>query len=119
MTEAEVYKLLKNDTGVSAIVGSRIYPMVAPQNVAKPYITYRVITGLKFQCIGGEIYQGNYRFQIDVWSETYSNAKAISTAVKSSLVGFMASNNINIEDDYEDETRLFRQIIDFKITDKD
>lgn len=119
MTEAEVYKLLKNDAGVNALVGGRIYPMVAPQNVVRPYMTYRVVAGLKYQCIGGEIYQASYRFQIDAWSETYSNVKAISTAVKSALVGFMASNNINIEDDYEDESELFRQIIDFKITDKD
>lgn len=117
MTEAEVYSLLKNNTGVNALVSGRIYPMVAPQNVVRPYITYRVITGLKIQCMGGEIYQGDYRFQIDVWSETYSNSKAISEAVKSALVGFMSSNNINIEDDYEDETGLFRQVIDFKIKD--
>lgn len=119
MTEAEVYNLLKNDAGVNALVGGRIYPLVAPQNVVRPYMTYRVISGLKIQCMGGEIYQGDYRFQIDVWSETYSSAKATSTAVKSALVGFMDSNSISIEDDYEDETELFRQIIDFKIKDKE
>lgn len=117
MTESDVYSLLKNNSGVNALISGRIYPMVAPQNVAKPYMTYQVVSGLKIQCIGGEIYQGNFRFQIDVWGLTYSNVKAVSEAVKSALVGFKASNNIDITDDYESETQLFRQIIDFRIKD--
>lgn len=115
MTEIEVYNLLKNNATLNTLINGRIYPLVAPQNVAKPYMTYRVITGLKLQCMSGTIYQGDFRFQIDVWGLTYSNVKAISEAVKNALVGFMDSNNINITDDYESETQLFRQIIDFKI----
>lgn len=117
MTEAEVYSLLKNDAGVNALVSGRVYPLVAPQNVAKPYVTYQVVSGLKFQCMGGQIYQGDFRFQIDVWSTTYSNVKAISEAVKNCLIGFKDSNNINIIDGYENETQLFRQIIDFNLKD--
>lgn len=115
MTEIEVYKLLKNDATIKALINERVYPLMAPQNVLKPYATYRVIAGIKLQCLGGQIYQGDYRMQIDCYSLTYSNVKAISEAVKVALVGFMASNNINIIDDYEDETGLFKQIIDFKI----
>ena len=119
MTEAQVYNLLKNDSGVKALINERVYPLVAQQNVTKPYITYRVINGLKIQCLGGQIYQGDYRMQLDCYALTYPNVKAISQAVKNCLIGFMASNNINIIDDYDDETRLFKQIIDFKIKDKD
>jgi len=117
MTESEVYLLLKNTATIKALINERVYPLVAPQNVPKPYITYRVITGLKLQCMGGQIYQGDYRMQIDCFSLTYSNVKAMSEAVKNALVGFMDSNNISIMDDYEDETALFKQIIDFKIKD--
>lgn len=117
MTESEVYLLLKNTATIKALVNERVYPLVAPQNVVKPYITYRVITGLKLQCMGGQIYQGDYRMQIDCFSLTYSNVKAISKAVKNALVGFMDSMNISIIDDYDDESQLFKQIIDFKIKD--
>ena len=119
MTEVQVYNLLKNDSGVKALINERVYPLVAPQNVTKPYITYRVINGLKIQCLGGQIYQGDYRMQLDCFALTYSNAKAISKAVKDCLIGFMASNSINIMDDFEDETQLFKQIIDFKIKNKE
>lgn len=117
MTESEVYLLLKNTATIKALINERVYPLVAPQNVVKPYITYRVITGLKLQCMGGQIYQGDYRMQIDCFSLTYSNVKAISEAVKNALVGFMDSMNISIIDDYDDESQLFKQIIDFKIKD--
>lgn len=117
MTESEVYLLLKNNATLKTLVNERVYPLVAPQNVIKPYITYRVVTGLKLQCMGGQIYQGDYRMQLDCFSLTYLNVKAISEAVKNALVGFMDSNSINIIDDYEDQTALFKQIIDFKIKD--
>ena len=119
MTESDVYQLLKSNVAIKALINERVYPMVAPQNVVKPYLTYQVISGLKLQCMGGQIYQGDYRMQIDCFSLTYSNVKAISEAVKNALIGFMTSSDINIIDDYEDETKLFRQIIDFKINNKD
>lgn len=119
MTEIQVYELLKNDTGVKALINARVYPLVAPQNVQKPYIVYRVISGLKIQCLGGSIFQGDYRMQLDCFGTSYASVKAISQAVKNCLVGFLDSHNINIIDDYDDETQLFKQIIDFKIKDKE
>lgn len=115
MTESQVYQLLKNNATLITLVNGRVYPIVAPQNVVKPYITYRVVSGLKLQCMSGQIYQGSYRMQLDCFSTTYSNVKAISEAVKSALIGFLDSNNIDIIDDYDDESQLFRQIIDFNI----
>lgn len=117
MTESDVYMLLKDDATLNSLISGRIYPLAATENVQVPYMTYQVITGLKIQCMGGEIYQGDYRFQINVWGTTYSNVKDISEAVKSSLIGFKDSNNINISDDYDPDTLLFGQIIDFKLKD--
>ena len=115
MTESEVYQLLKTNTAIKALINERVYPMVAPQNVVKPYITYQVINGNNNQCVSGGIYQKDIRFQIDCWSLKYSEVKAIKEAVVNSLVGFKASNNINVMDGYESETLLYRQIIDFKL----
>ena len=119
MTESEVYQLLKTNVAIKALISERVYPLVAPQNVVKPYITYRIVSRYEYQCMGGQIYRGDYRMQVDCFSLTYSNMKAIKEAVKNALIGFMSSDNISFMDDYEDETALFRQIIDFKIKDKD
>jgi hypothetical protein len=113
--ETDLYTHLENDVAVSALVGDKIYPMKAPQNVTSPYITYQVINDNGNQCIGGSIYQNDTRFQIDCWSKTYSEVKAIKEAVISSLIGFKSSYNMSNMDDYEPETKLYRQLIDFKL----
>lgn len=117
MVEADLYTHLKNSVAVSALVGTRIYPKVAPQNVARPYIVYHVISDVSNQCLGGGVYQNQVRVQIDCWSEKYSEVKSMKQAVKDSLIGFKSSSEIYSMDDYEPETKLFRELIDFKIKD--
>jgi hypothetical protein len=83
--------------------------------VVKPYITYQVISDNSNQCVGGTVYQSDVRFQLDCWSTKYSDVKAIKTAVINAIVGFKSSSSISVMDDYESETLLYRQMIDFKL----
>lgn len=115
MIEIDLVAHLKADATLTALIGTRIYPLTAPQNVVKPYITYQVINENNKQCVSGGIYQKDIRFQIDCWGLSYSNVKAIKEAVINRLVGFKASNNIYPSDSYEPETLLYRQIIDFNL----
>lgn len=115
MIESDLVAHLKADSALAALVSTRIYPMAAPQNVVKPYITYQVISDNSNQCIEGGIYQSDTRFQLDAWSTSYSNAKAIKAAVLNAISGFKSSNSISVMDDYESETLLYRQMIDFKL----
>ena len=113
--KADLYLHLKNDSGVSALVGERIYPMIAPQDVMTPYITYQVVNDNSNQCVGGDVYQNDTRLQVDVWDVKYSKVDEIKEAVISALIGFKSSNSISAMDEYEDETKLYRQLIDFKL----
>lgn len=115
MIEIDLVAHLKADATLTNLVSTRIYPLVAPQNVVKPYITYQVINGNNKQCISGGIYQKDVRFQIDCWGLTYSNVKAVEETVIKRLEGFKKSNNIKSMDGYEPETLLYRQLIDFKL----
>ena len=115
MVEIDLYNQLKNDAGVSALAGTRIYPKQAPQNVATPYIIYHVISDIDNQCIEGSVYQSDTRFQVDCWSKKYSEVVAMKDAVKNAIVGFKSSNSISSMDDYEPQTELYRELIDFKL----
>lgn len=117
MTEKEVYTRLKNDTTISNSIEGRIYPLVAPQNVSHPFMTYQVIAGINLQCMGGEIYQGDFRFQLNIYANSYGELKTVYEAVKNCLTGFMDSNSIMTFDDYDNETQLYKQVVDFKIKD--
>ncbi len=113
--QSELWSHLTSDTNITDLVGTRIYPLKAPQNVSSPYMTYQVVNGRNDQCMSGDVYQKDTRFQIDVWSKKYSEADAIKEAVKSSIIGFKSSYDINNNEDYEPKTELYRQIIDFKL----
>ena len=115
MVESDLYFHLKNDVAVNDLVGGRIYPKVAPQNVKTPYLVYSEMFSQDNQCVGGNIYQTDVRFQVDCWSKKYSKVKALKKAVKDSLVGFKNSYAISTMDDYESQTKLYREMIDFKI----
>ncbi len=113
--ETDLVSHLKSKTEITDLVGRRIYPMLAPQNVINPYMTYQVVSDDSNQCMGGEVYQNDTRFQIDCWSTKYSEVKAIKEAVENALIGFKSSNSISNMDDYESETQLYRQLIDFRL----
>lgn len=115
MIEIDLYNQLKNDTSVSDLVGTRIYPKVAPQNVTTPYIVYHVVNDIDNQCLSGDIYQNDTRFQVDIWGKKYSEVKQLKTAVKSSISKFKSSYDLSSMDDYEKDTELYRELLDFKL----
>lgn len=115
MTESDLVTHLKANTALTALISGRIYPIAAPQNVAKPYLVYRVISNNSNQCLEGGIYENDVRIQIDIWADTYSNAKVTKEAAVDAILGFKSSYNINVMDDYEQDTLLYRQILDFKL----
>lgn len=113
--ESELVTQLKADATLTALVDTRIYPLMAPQNVVNPYMTYQVVSDTSNQCYSGVTYQNDTRFQIDCWSAKYSQVKAIKEAVLNAIEGFKSSYSISVMDDYEPDTKLYRQLIDFKL----
>ena len=115
--ELDLVAKLKANTTLSGLVGARIYPLTAPQNVVIPYVTYQVINGRDMQCLSGNTYQEDIRIQIDCWSLSYGQVISIKDAVKASISLWKSSSDINVSDGYESDTKLFRKMIDFKIKD--
>ena len=117
MIEAELVAQLKANSTLTGLVGTRIYPLTAPQNVVIPYITYQIVNCRSMQCVSGNTYQENIRVQIDCWSLNYGQAVSIKDAVKASISQWKSSSDISFMDGFESDTKLFRKMIDFKIKD--
>lgn len=86
MIEQALYTILKDDSGVSALVGTRIDPVVLPQQPTYPAITYRR-SGVS-QIIatqGGR--QEIPAFEVSAYDETYSGVKALADAVRTAMRG--------------------------------
>ena len=89
--EPGLYAHLSAAAGVSALVGTRIYPDRLPEAAALPAITYQRVSTVAQQGIGGLAELASARVQITAWADgpgRYSAAKEIAGAVVQSLAGF-------------------------------
>ena len=80
--------LLLADATVSGLVGTRIYPVRLPQGVTYPAISYTTISGTRPQNTTGSSGQSGPRIQLDFWSLSFAEAKALSEAARLVLQGF-------------------------------
>lgn len=117
MIEIDLVSHLKSDSNVTDLIGSRLYPEVAPQNVAKPYLTYKVVNNAELQSLNHrEPYGERALIQIDCWADSFSSAVTTRAVVQDSMHSFdKKAYNLYTMSDYEPETKLFRQIIQFNI----
>lgn len=83
--EAGIIELLLAGPAVSALVGTRVYPLSRPQGAPYPVITVQRITGAPLYADDGEAGLINGRVQIDCYGETYPDAKTLAAAVKTTL----------------------------------
>jgi len=74
------------DAGVSALVGTRVYRLL-PQNVTYPAIQYQRISAERFNTLDGPNDLTQIRMQVDSWSDSYEQVKALATAVRQALNG--------------------------------
>lgn len=85
-----LYAWLLQETGVTALVGSgtsaRIYPVLAPQDTASPYVTYQVIDSPQLHTLDpGPAGLSHPRVQIDCYAQGmggYAQVQALSEAIK-------------------------------------
>jgi Protein of unknown function (DUF3168) len=79
---------LKASPQVTALVGSRIYPMVIPQGVVMPAIAYQRISTVRPGSLRGPSGIADPRLQVNCWADTYGTAKTVAEEVRQSLDGW-------------------------------
>ena len=119
-----IYAFLIADAGVSAIVGTRVYPILMPQNPTFELITYQKISGVRGKQLSGTTGYARPVIQIDCWAESFLTAQTLADAVRSAVDGYsglMGSDVVdraqimNEMDLYENETQIFRVSQDYEI----
>jgi Protein of unknown function (DUF3168) len=90
--EASLYAILTQGSPnpVSAIVGSRVYPNVLPQNVSYPCVRYSRISTPRseWRTLDGTANYATPRFQLDAYALKHSDALNLSQAIYRHLEGF-------------------------------
>lgn len=94
MMESALVQELTDNAAVSALVGTgasaRIYPQIAAQGAAKPYLVYQLISGEHGHHLRAASGLVQSRVQIDSYGSTYSGAKTLADKVRLALDGQLA-----------------------------
>ena len=119
-------KLLTSNSGVTDIVGTRIYPSVLAQGVTLDSVVYTRITELDSLTMQNSVGLVSARFQFDCWSKSADRANTLANLVKETFAGFagrvdLPPNYVDIQlielvngrDDYDPAVLLHRMSRDY------
>jgi hypothetical protein len=112
----------------NGFAGGRVYPLILPQKVTFPAITYHKISQDTFSgmAMAGPTGYSNNTYQLGIYGE-YKDIKELSFSIRQALDGFkgtMAGQTIqaafldNEQDLYEDDNKIFRVLVDATLTHK-
>jgi hypothetical protein len=106
-----VQQTLSGASGVTAIVGARIYQSVAPQDTAQPYVVWTLVSGVPGNNLSDTPEYDDQRVQIDCWSLSASQCRQLAEAVRDAIE---AQTHIVFGpwSDYESDTKLHRWSMD-------
>lgn len=103
---------------LAAAVAGRVYPLVAPDGAAMPYLVYQRVANTVANVLAGNGSPpiDNSRIQIDVWAASYASAQATARTAKDLLLAWSVQNVLVQElDQYEPQTKRYRVILDYSV----
>jgi hypothetical protein len=124
MIESELRTYLLAQSGIAALIGTRVYPMKLPQSPTLPAITYQRVSGSRVQSLTGPSGMAHPRIQVDCWAASYDGAKALAAEVQDDLDGYrgtMGTTRVGgvivygDRDWYEPDVDIYRVTIDITI----
>ncbi len=119
--EIAVKTHLAANPAVSALVGTRIYPLALPQNVTYPAIRYQLIDTPRIYTKDGYSGDSRPRLQIDCWALTYLGAKQLAATVRTAMEGYLYAICVDEQEGYEQDPLppVYRRILDFQVWHKE
>lgn len=105
--EEGLYAYLAAHAGLSALIGTRLYPVTLPQTPTLPAVIYQRVSGPEVYSHQGFSNLVTPRFQFDCRGLTYASAKAVAAQVKAALRGYkglmgtVSVNGARIENDLD------------------
>ena len=88
-----IYTRSQAVTALPALVGTRVYPTVAPKSATKPYVVFRQVFGADQAHMGGSAGNVDTRFQFDCHASTSKVAEEVARAIRDGFHGFRGSSS--------------------------
>ena len=114
--ETDLRTRLLDDPTVSGLVDTRIYPVnQVEDDVVFPILVYQRVSTTSPTVLVGTTSLEAARFQIQVWSNEYSETKTLANAVKVALDGNNNTTFQNEVDRFDDDVDVNFTVLDFTI----
>lgn len=118
--QTDFHDLITNDAAVTAILGTRLYPLQIPQDPTLPAAAYQVIGGDGEAALGADYPGLDYIYQIRLVDDNYMNLITLKLAV----MDLSGSGSGIIErcifregpDFYDPEEALYSKVLEAQIS---
>lgn len=122
-----LFAALTGSSGVSALVGTRVFPDLAPQDAAVPLLVVTVVSDVAEQTLSGGIAGtlANARVQVDAYAKTRLGAEALAVEALLALGNLKTAKTRPGGLDvwavgpgrhlYDDEAQLYRVVLEFNV----
>jgi len=119
--------LLASNSEITSVVGSRIQPMPAPEDLTQyPCITYQTVSDVAGYTLTGIDGVANTRVIFNCFALRYLDAHSLALLMKSALAGYRGTLNdgsvvyetqvVNITDSYVDGSRIYKVSVHVVLT---
>lgn len=120
--EAALRMYLVSDSAVQALVGERVHTQTMPQGEVLPAITFQRVSTAAVNSRSDNSF-GQVRIQIDGWADNDSGTKALRTAIRAAMKGFVRDDGPRVSgtrlrdarDLHDQEMRRWRVLMDYMI----
>ena len=123
-----IYSILRNESEITDLVSTRIFPNVAPQTTAFPFIIYDVTSDSPTDTKQGVSELDVNSIMVSCYSETYTEASEIAEKIRTALdrlpestygtIKIQSSEYRGYNDIFDDDSGnngIYRKAIDFDI----
>lgn len=124
MIVEQINARLKAVSGVTSIVGERIYPHHLPQGATLPALSHMQLGFEPVHAMSADPNIQSLRLQVSCWASQYSQAKTLAKAVRDALSRHRATAESdefldvlvdNEIDDFDPETEVYQVVVDLLV----
>lgn len=121
--ESELYTRLTTFAGLTALVGTNIYPLLLPQDAPLPAVVFQTISEPRISSFGVDTGDVHARVQVTAFSPKSAGAKAALDIKEQVRLALQRFSGGNIRDSFveggghgwEPEAKIFTVMLDFII----
>jgi hypothetical protein len=122
--EEAVYTALTASGTLTALVSTRIYPFMLPQEIVLPAIVFFRVSGLRTPVMGVDLGLMESRIQVIIWADSLLATRTISDAVRGVMERWRATHGSVVikdslldseSDGYNDDIEGYECIHEYRI----